>query len=152
MVDEIDRVEADRLVIAAIPATLVELVWPQVEPLLMKAVERSHGEADINALKSTTLLGDTLIVTVSEGTKIIAASTLEVRQFDTGLKTLYVSFVGGERIGEWLHRFFEVCKAIAKDLNCSELRAVSVRKGWMRKLQALGWEEISTVIKCELGE
>lgn len=55
-------------------------------------------------------------------------------------------------MNEWMDRFLDIVKAIAKDFNCTELRGIAARKGWMRKLKPLGWSEVSTIIKCDVGE
>lgn len=140
------------LIIAAVPLTMIDLIWDRVEPILALPVAKAHWELTLEAIKDKLKRGEALLMTVSRGSHIIAAATIEVRTFDTGNKALYIPLVGGTEMDSWMHRFLDICKAIAKDFGCEELRGIAVRKGWLRKLCDLGWEEVSVTIKCKVGE
>lgn len=147
----LDTVRVNDYIISAIPVTLIDVVWPQVEPLLMMPIDVSHGECDIEVIYQQLKNGNILLLTVSDGPDIIAVMTLEVRVFDSGLRTLYVPLIGGTDMEKWLSRAMSIVKAIAKDFDCTELRGVAVRKGWLRVLKNAGWEEVSTTVKCHIG-
>lgn len=138
--------------ISAIPVTLIDVLWDKVKPLLMMPVNLSHGEIDIANVYERLKNGDALLLTVSKGREIIAVVTLEVREFESGLRTLHMPLVGGTDMKNWMERCIEISKAIAKDFNCTELRGTAVRKGWLRVLRDKGWEEVATIVKCPIGE
>lgn len=147
----LDTVRVDQPTIAAIPVNLIDVVWPQAEPLLKKAIDLTN-EVTLESVYSRLKSGDDLLLTVSKGPDIIAAITLEIRTFDSGVKALWLPLVGGDMMAEWMDRVLEVSEAIAKDFSCGELRGIAVRKGWMRKLAPLGWEEVCTIVKKTVGD
>ncbi len=140
------------IIISACPVTLVELVWPKVEPCLALPIAKANGEVTMETTKAKLLSGEALLMIVSRGTDVLAAATIEVRTYESGQRGLYIPLVGGREMDLWMFRFLDIAKAIAKDHNCSELRGIAVRKGWLRKLKDLGWEEVSTIIKCNVEQ
>lgn len=149
---ELAVVKDDSLVIAAVPITMLPLIWDRVVPLIDKPIALSHGEVTIDSIKARLYAGEALLLTVSRGSEIIAVNTVEIRTAESGLRTLYIPLIGGHEMESWMYRFLEVAKAIAKDFNCTELRGIAARKGWMRKLAPLGWSEVATIIKCDVGD
>mgnify|MGYP001074508027 CR=1 FL=1 len=149
---QVDRVDTDRIIIAAVPPTMIPLIWDKVEPEILKPIKLSHGEVTLESAKHRLETGQSMLITVSRGTKILAVNTVEVREFESGVRTLAIPLIGGSEMDQWMDRFLEIVKAIAKDLNCTELRGVAARKGWMRVLRNKGWEELSTIVKCNVGE
>jgi len=149
---QVDRLESDNLVIAAVPQTMIGLIWDRVVPHLEKPISLSHGEVTLDSIKRRLISGDVLLITISRESEIIAVNTVEVRESESGLRALFIPLIGGSEMNEWMDRFLDIVKAIAKDLNCTELRGIAARKGWMRKLKPLGWSEVSTIIKCDVGE
>jgi hypothetical protein len=146
------RLDTDSVIIAAVPASMIPLVWDRVVPQLEKPIALSHGEVTLDSIKARIMSGDVLLITVSRGIEIIAVNTVEVRESESGLRALYIPLIGGSEMEEWMDRFLKIVKAIAKDFNCTELRGIAARKGWMRKLKPLGWSEVSTIIKCDVGD
>lgn len=134
--------------LAAIPANTIQMLWSQIEPVLDRVVAVSNRELTTEGIKGRCMSGHNLIVTVCLDGVIVAVTVLDVVQFESGLRTMYIPVVGGDYMDEWLEESFEVAKAIAKDLNCSEVRGLAARKGWMRRLKNMNWEEIVTVIRC----
>ena len=134
--------------LAAIPANMVNMLWDKIEPILDRVVRASNRELTTDGIKGRCISGHNLIVTVCLESEIIAVTVLDVVQFESGLRAMYIPVVGGEYMDEWLEESFEVAKALAKDLNCSEVRGLAARKGWMRRLKNMNWEEIVTVIRC----
>lgn len=136
--------------IAAIPATMIDLVWDRLIPHLERVVNTAPDEVSLDQIYNHAKLGNVLIVAICKGSDIVAAVTLEVRTFESGLRTLHLPAVGGNEMMEWMDQFLDVAKAIAKDLNCTQLRGAAVRSGWMRVLKDRGWSEVYTIVKCEV--
>ena len=141
-----------KLIIAAVPHELLGMLWPKAVKHIERVVAKAPDEITIEKLHERLLSGNSMLVVICDEQEVIAANILEVRTFDTGIRSLYIPITGGNRLDEWMEDFLNVCKAIAKDFKCTQLRGLAVRKGWMRKLEPLGWEEVHTVIKCEIGE
>lgn len=138
--------------IAAVPWEMIDLIWDRVAPLIQKVVEKAHGEITLDSVKARLKTGNSLLITISRGSDIVAVNTMELRIMDSGLRAMFIPITGGSELDGWMDQFLEVAKALAKDYNCTELRGLAVRKGWMRVLEKQGWEEVHTIIKCDLGE
>lgn len=141
-----------KLNISASPPEMVDLIWGRCEAHIQRVVDVAHGEITTESVKARLKAGNSVLVVISEGAEIIACNVVEVRVMDSGLRALYIPITGGDRMSEWMEDFLRVAKAIAKDFNCTELRGLAVRKGWMRVLEKHDWETVHTVIKCEIGE
>ena len=133
---------------------MLPFVWDECKKHLQKACDRSHGDVTLPGIYSRLMSGDNLLVITRDGTEVIAACTLQVQTNDSGTKYLYIPCVAGDRMDEWMDQFIVVAMAIAKDMGCSQLRGMSVRKGWLRKLNSNGynWMSLHDVVMCELGE
>ena len=149
---DIFRMSDNKYVMAALPITMIEIMWPKIEPFIQSVADIANGEITCDGVKRRALSGETLIVVICKGPDVIAANVLDIMEFDSGLRALYIPIVGGSEMDEWLDQFFLVAKAIAKDFNCTELRGLATRKGWLRRLKDMGWVEITSVIKCDVGE
>lgn len=134
-------------VIAAIPPTLIDVVWSECVKYVQDVVDVSHDEITVDSVKQRCLDGHSLLLIVSRQGEIIAVNLLELRTFDSGIKALYVPVVGGTDMDIWMDQFLDVVKAIAKDFGCRELRGLAARPGWVRKLKSRGWEEVTIAMR-----
>lgn len=141
-----------KFIIAAVPATLVEILWQDMAPHLQRAVETAHGEVTLDSIKEGFLSGDSLPLVVSVEGEIIAVLTAEVRQMESGLRCLVLPIIGGNRAFEWVDQFLEVAKCLAIEFNCSELRGFASRKGWTKMLEPRGFKDAHVVMTCQLDD
>lgn len=137
-------------VISAVPVTLVDVVWPQCIKHVQRVVDRAHGDITLESVKAKLMSGNALLITISKGSEIIAVNTMEVRTMDSGEKIMFIPITGGEGLNEWMPRFLDVAKAIAKDYGCSKLRGMSVRPAWERVLKPHGWKNVHMIIECNI--
>lgn len=137
--------------IAALPQTLIEPMWNSVVPHLERVIELVADETSLDSIFQKSLSGEMLIILICEGASIIAAVTAEIRIYDSGFKALHIPQLGGDKFFEWRDQLDSVLNAIAKDFNCSQLRIVG-RRGWIKALKDLGWEEQYVVLKKEVVE
>lgn len=142
----------DELIIGAVPATMVELIWDKVFPLLKMAADKAPDDVELGIVKEHLIKGTQMLVTISRGSDIIALHTLDMRTLDTGIKVLFIPITAGTEMELWLDDFLEIATAIAKDYGCTELRGLAAREGWLRKLKPYGWEEVFTTIRYKIGE
>jgi hypothetical protein len=138
-------------VLAAVPANLVSILWPQLSPILDRVIAVSNDELTSEGIRKRAILGNTLIVAICRKDVIVATCVLDVVEFDSGLRAMYIPIVGGEYMDEWLEDSVVVAKAIARDFNCTELRGLASRTGWFRRLKNMNWSTVTTVIKCDTG-
>lgn len=140
------------LIIAMVPPTMVEFIWPKCLPLLELVAEKAPNDISIDSIHENLLAGEILLAAILDGDEVVAVNTMEVQTMDSGNKILYIPITGGSRMDEWLERFLEIAHGIAKVHNCIELRGLAVRKGWLKKLSSHGWEEHFVTIKCKVKE
>lgn len=136
--------------LAAVPANLVPILWPVLEPILERVIATSNGELTSAGIKRRAMAGETLIIAVCKNDAVVAVNVLDVVEFDSGLRAMYIPITGGDFMEEWLDDSLEVAKAVAKDLRCTELRGLASRDGWLRRLKQNGWTTVSTIIKCDV--
>jgi hypothetical protein len=136
--------------LAAVPANLVRPMWPILEPILTRVIEVSNGELTAEGILRRAVKGETLVIAICKNGVVVAVNVCDVVQFDSGLRAMYIPITGGDFMEEWLDDSLEVAKALAKDLNCRELRGLASRNGWLRRLKQNGWEPITTIIKCNV--
>jgi len=139
------------LIIGAVPASMIDLIWDKIEPLIEMVSEKSE-DIDIGIAKERLESGKTLLVTISRGQEVIAINVIDCKTTDTGIKYLSIPITAGTEMENWLEQFLEVATAIAQDYGCSEIRGFAVRNGWLKKLKPFGWEELFTTIRYKIGE
>ena len=139
------------MIISAISVKLLPIVWPQIEPMLSKAVAHSNGEICISDIYERSISGDMLILTASSDDEILVALAIEKREFATGKAVLNVTLAGGERLKEWMEEIDKSLVQLAKDYNCSELYIVG-RNGWDRALKHIGYGRVHTVVSKKIGD
>ena len=146
---QIDRVGIARMsyVISHVPITLVDYLWDDISSLLTHVLEYSNDEFNLESLKKNILNGDCLLCVIINEKRIIAAAILSVKNFDSGLGALNINILSGSNIDKWGVQFLEYCKSVAVQMNCTELRAVGARSGWIRLLKPFGWTEASINLK-----
>ena len=130
------------LTLAAVPASLIDLLWDQIAPFIDMVADKAPDDIVTSKVKEN----------CQAGSNIVAVNILDVKTLDSGMKVLYIPIIGGAELDNWSEDFMKLATEIAKDFGCSELRGMAVRKGWMTKLKPLGWEEMFTTVRCKIGE
>lgn len=141
----------DKVLISAITPNMIPLVWHTVAPMIQMAVEYSHGELDLEDILARLTNNEMLLLTVSEGDLIIAALTIEKRDFASGKNILNVTTAGGADLHLWMDQLDPIIDELAREHGCTEIYIVG-RPGWMRLLKGIGYEKIHTVVSKKVGE
>ena len=124
--------------LVCVPPPDVEKVWPLVEPMLRKAIERT-GLNDFADIESALFTGSQLLwMAVSEGHIEAAVTTQLVKAGD--VKACIIVACSGEESGRWLHLIGGIEK-YAKDEGASRVRIYG-RKGWERVLDGYRVEHV----------
>ena len=131
---------------------MVEILWDQIEPLLGLVADKAPDDIVPDVVKKKLLAGDEALMIIQQADIIVGIVVLTVRTLDSGVKALFLPIVAGSDIDNWMNEGFAVIFKVAKQYGCTELRGVSARAGWMRKLKDYGWEEVFTTVRCGLGE
>jgi sulfur relay (sulfurtransferase) DsrF/TusC family protein len=127
----------------------IDACWDIIVPLIEKGVNYSHGELT-SALVYQKLMNRELTLLVAfEDKAVIAALTLEQFEFETGKRVLNIQLAGGEGLSKWFHQMDQIINDIAKQYNCSQVYIIG-RRGWVRALSSLGYNEAHTVLHKEV--
>jgi len=142
------------LIVGAVPVTMINIIWPMCVEHLERVVAKAPDDISLETIKAGLLNGKSMMITVSEGDQIIAVNTVEQVTYETGHRVLFIPLVGGDRMDEWMERFLDIVHAIARDMNCDELRGMACRKGWLRALTKAGqnWYDIHAVVGCKVKQ
>jgi hypothetical protein len=126
-------VDKTQLIVAAVPPVLVPPLWASVEPILAMAVDKAHGDLDIDNLYDRLLAGQEMLLAVLDGPLVIAACIVTVSTLDTGVRVLYVPALAGNRMDEWFEQGLSVLRHLAKEQGCTSIRACG-RPGWQKQI------------------
>ncbi len=126
----------------------VEDIWGTVSPLVSKALAHNNNEMTIDDIKSALIKGDHLLLIVNDGPLIHMAMTLSIGVFPQK-KVCLGTFAGGRGIDKWMDMVEGAVVKIAKSQGCSSIY-VGGRRGWVKKLKPLGYNEISTLVAKEI--
>lgn len=131
--------------IAAIPPALTDVMYPLVEHHFERVIEKAPNEISHETIKANLTSGNQMLITMSDGSEVVAAAVVNKYVFETGYSVLIIPILGGSRMDEWLDRFIDMTQAIARDLGCAEVRAIG-REGWERKLHSRGWQKVHSIV------
>lgn len=144
-------VEDDKILFSAIPAPMIPILWDDIEPFLLMALEHSNGELDIDILRERIMSQEMLVVLVNVGDVIKAALTVEIRNFDTGKNTMILTTGGGTDMHLWIDEFSQLADDLARDKNCDEIYIIG-RPGWKKVLKDYGFGVCHTVLSRKVGD
>lgn len=136
--------------LSAVPPSLIDVIYPMIEYQINRVIDKAENDISSDTTKRRLKNGETMLIVINDEDEIIAVNILEVMEFETGHRALYIPITAGERMSEWLEDFLKMAMDIAKDLNCQELRGISCRPGWIKALKSHGWYNINTVIGCKV--
>ena len=145
------KLEEGRILISAIKPATIPLLWDVVAPMLEKAIVHGNGETSLEIMLERFAEETMLLVVVHEGDEIIAAMTIEMRDFDTGKKVLVLSNCGGDRMHIWLQQVSDVMDELAKERGYDEIYLIG-RPGWKRELVKHGYGLCHMVMSKKVGE
>ena len=135
------------------PTSLIDYVWSDIEGYIKGATDRSNGESTSDNVKALVKSGANQLLLVTNDAAILAAITLEVRTFNSGLRVLNIPMVGGTNIKLWIGGFMKAARHIAVQNGATEIRGYMARKGWSRFLKTQDkWAPVHEVMSCQVGE
>ena len=124
-------------------------MWPQVQPIIDRALVHSHGRLDASSQFDLLINGTDNLWVATKDDEIIAAIVTEVATLPTGMKLLICLFCAGKEFSEWSEEMHQKLVSFAKDNDCKAMELTG-RKGWTRLLKRWDWETEYTVFRKEL--
>ena len=129
--------------LAAVPAGMVQGVWPHVRDILQPAIDRSGGRLDEPSVLDGLLKRDMqLWLALEYG--ISGAAVTQVCVHPTGMKTLSALLVAGKDFHKWSQLWGGI-EDWARSKGCARSEIPRGRKGWTKVLK--GWDEMTFMEK-----
>ena len=125
------------MIITMIPANRLDAVWPQIEPILARAVKTLKGKFFVADIKEAAKKGDLAVWGVFDEQKIVASFTTRIIAYPAG-NAMALDWVAGTRMKEWLADGLKLMEKYAKEYNCRHLEGYG-RNAWSRVMGAYGW-------------
>lgn len=126
----------------------VNLMWPEVEPLLLKATIREHGRFTPRDIYRWVVKDEQQLWVVTQSGRVLAAGMVRFWTHPTGKKASCWHLLGGERAREWAAAAFEAWSRECRLQGVTEMHIVG-RKGWLKYVKPFGFELASVVLTRE---
>jgi hypothetical protein len=134
--------------IRAIPASLVERLWPNVEAYIKRALDHANGEFLPSDIKYFCVERLVQLWVITEGTRVVGAATTEIVNYPQRRHCRVIT-LSGNRAPEWTGQLDTILTTWALQQGCSAIEAY-VRKGYVKVLGAFGYEHKYSCITKEI--
>jgi hypothetical protein len=132
--------------VALVPPLHIQMVWEQVEEMLVPAIERSNGRWTMDSIYESLTGGRKhLWLVFDETSSIDCVAITEVIEYPAK-NMLSIEFIGGSNIEKWVHKLLEVLNRFAWDAGCGGIEATA-RLGFWKWLETDGFEKAYTVFE-----
>jgi len=112
--------------IFAVPTEHVALFWPRAEGLLRRVATRDSGYT-LTSVMAELATGGLLLWSIRDF-QAIACTKIVQRPTD---KVLWVQFIAGDRMKEWVDDLVDVMETYAREYECTAIEACG-RPGWKK--------------------
>lgn len=140
-------VTEEPVVLAGVPYTMIDHVWPRIEHYIVKTLLYSDNKYDLDSIKKCLLERDMQLWIALQGVNILSYTITRIVHYPKQQR-LQIAFMGGEHLNKWKH-FVEDLMQWARDQGCVAIEA-SGRPGWERVWAPWGGKKTHTMIKIDL--
>ena len=133
--------------VSAVLAQHLDVVWPDVEPLLQSALRHGQGEYRIEDIYHALQQGTMQLWLASIGKDLLGCGVTEIINFPNTV-VCHLDFVAGENWDVWKSQI-SVIEDWALSIGCDKLRWFG-RKGWLKRAKPLGYEDVYAVMSKTL--
>lgn len=128
-------------------ADSIDLVWPEVKPLLLNALEYADNKFTADDIYKFLKEREMQLWVVYTNKGMICCCITQIIIFPHH-KRLAIPFVSGIEMFKWLH-FYETIIDWAKQNNCTCVEGYA-RPGWEKVLKKYGFKKIYSIITAPL--
>lgn len=122
--------------------------WAKTEPILLRGVERSHGEMTMSSLKTLITLGNMQLWIVLQENQLLGVLVTETVQYPS-MRSVRVVIMAGERLRLWAQDAITALHAFAFEQRATRIEAVG-RRGLAKVLDSYGFKNIYTTLALEV--
>jgi hypothetical protein len=131
-----------------IPRGMIADAWPNVGPMLQRAIKRSGPFYDLGDVRRKLEDGDiSLWAVMHEGRLTAAFTTNEI--IYPRRKIMLVELLGGKDANLWYHDTVEKLAEIARETGYDAIETVA-RRGWAKMAGKVGFKETAVTYEMEL--
>lgn len=138
------------MIVSAIMPEHVRLVWPDIAPMLQKAIDTYPYAFNIGHVLDDVLSGKMQLWIAADEDEIVAAFATRVIPHPK-MTTLAIQLVGGTRMKEWISEALRVFCNFAEETGCNTLEGYG-RDAWYRVLKRHGFRKAYVVYEKELAD
>ncbi len=153
MIDDAEVLSEDtperEIRITIVPPHYVKYCWEAAAKFLDPAASKSRGRHDIESIREEVERGVQLLWVMFLGDdEMVGAFTTSVLRYPRK-SVVSISFMGGDSILQYKSSVIDDVSEYALEMNCSGIEAIG-RKGWIKALGPLGFEEAFMVLEKDL--
>lgn len=124
----------------------VDIVWPELRPLIERALERGQGdETDESIVRTQLKSGESQLWVVTNEGQVEAATVVSVMDSPKTRK-LSIEILAGENMPAWVELLEGVMLRFKESLGASCIEA-SCRPGLARQLRKRGWMQKAIIME-----
>jgi len=132
--------------ITIVPPIHIQMLWEQVESMLIPAVESSGGRWTIDTLYESLMSAQKHLWVVFDKDNTINCVAVTAVVKYPAKNMLSIEFLGGSGIDQWAFKLLGVLGNFAKDAGCEGLEATA-RHGFWKWLEKDGFNRAYTVFE-----
>ena len=138
--------------LAPVPKQYFHLVWDEAKEHLRRFEKRARGRCTVDDIGKMILLGEQqLWIVLDEDQKIIGSVVTQVWEYPRKKVTEIVACGGNSdnELYEYIFQSMSVLEDFALENDCDVLK-IEGRKGWLRPLSKLGFEQTAILLEKEI--
>jgi len=133
----------------------VDLIWPDVQELLSKPLEKSLGENTIDDIKNwiKSKIYQLWVILDKENSKIIGACATQIIHYSRkNHLRMELAATNNNTMDLWIDDWYKATEDFCKKQNISYVEIVAQRDGWIRLLKDRGYKKYYTVLVKDMKD
>ena len=133
----------------------VDIIWPYVEELLSKPLEKSLGENTLEDIKSwiKSKTYQLWVILDKEQNKIIGACTTQIIHYSRkNHLRMELAATNNNTMDLWIDDLYKATEDFSKNHNIDHVEIVAQRDGWIRLLKDRGYRKYYTVLVKDMKD
>ena len=138
-----------------VEAKHIDIIWPHVEELLRKPLEKSIGENTLEDIKGylKSKVQQLWVILDTEKNEIIGACTTQIIHYakKSNLR-MELAATNNNTMDLWLEDWYKATEDFCKKQNIDYVEIIAQRDGWIRLLKDKGYKKYYTVLVKDMKD
>jgi hypothetical protein len=136
--------------VVALPPEIAALLWDDCRPHLERAIDEHPGETRecLEELRRSVVGGERMILQIWDAGEVLAVALLEFADMRDG-RCLWVRYLGGHRMPEWIDELQRRLAEIGRGYGCAWV-GLTGRQGWRKVLTELDWQPMAVQMRARI--